>query len=254
MTIFPRFCGFLLLTLGLAIGSEMALALSEAEATALVAAEDRTAEDRERDGRRHPAELLVFSQVEGGMKVADLGAGNGYTTELLARAVGPKGTVYAHNSPYVIEKYVKESWPARLSRDVMKGVNRIDRELGDPLPPEAKGLDLITMIYVYHDTLFAPIDRPAMNAKLLAALRPGGSLVVIDHHAKPGAGPEIAETLHRMDAALLRSELEAAGFTFAEEADFLRQPEDPREEPFFKMEAPTDSFVHRYLKPAAATD
>ncbi|MBW2397272.1 MAG: class I SAM-dependent methyltransferase [Deltaproteobacteria bacterium] len=254
MTILPRLCGFLLLGLSLVASPQTALALSEADAAALVAAEDRTAEDRERDARRHPAELLVFSQVGAGMKVADLGAGNGYTSELLARAVGPEGTVYAQNSPYVIEKYVKESWPARLSRGAMKGVIRVDRERGDPLPAEATGLDLITMIYVYHDTLFTPVDRPAMNAKLLGALRPGGSLIVVDHHAKPGAGPEIAETLHRMDAALLRRELEAAGFEFAAEADFLRHPEDPKEKPFFEMETPTDGFVHRYVKPAPATD
>lgn len=242
------------LILLLAFWPAAASALTPAEAEAIVAAEDRTAEDRERDARRRPAALLVFSGVAAGMKVADLGASSGYTTELLVRAVGDEGTVYAQNSPYVIEKYVKESWPARLARPVMKDVVRVDRELVDALPPEATGLDLITMVFVYHDTLFSGVDRPAMNAKLLAALRPGGSLVVIDHHAKPGAGAEVAETIHRIDEALLRRELEAAGFEFAAEADFLRNPADPLEKPFFEMEGPTDAFVHRYLKPEAAGD
>lgn len=245
--------GFLLLVIH-AAWPVAAPALSAAEAEKLVAAGDRTAEDRERDARRRPARLLAFSGVEPGMRVADLGASSGYTTELLARAVGPKGRVFAQNSPYVLEKYVKDSWPARLARPAMKAVVRVDRETVDPLPPEATQLDLITMVFVYHDTLFTGVDRAAMNARLFAALEPGGSLVVIDHHAKPGSGPEIAKTLHRMDAALLRRDLEAAGFRFAAEADFLRHPDDPREQPFFEMDGPTDAFVHRYVRPVPAAD
>ncbi len=233
----------------LLLAAPAASALTPAEAAALVGAADRTDADRERDGRRKPAELLVFTGVAPGMKVADLGAGSGYTAELLARAVGESGTVFAHNTPYVIEKYVKEAWPALFERPAMKGAVRVDRQFVDPLPPEATGLDLITMVFIYHDTLYGDVDRAAMNARLLAALRPGGALVVIDHHAKPGAGPEAGETVHRIDAALLRGELEAAGFRFDAEADFLRQPDDTREKPFFEMETPTDAFVHRYLRP-----
>ena len=226
-------------------------ALTQAEAEALVAADDRTEEDRKRDARRKPATFLVFTGVQAGDRVADLGASSGYTTELLARAVGSEGTVYGQNTPYVLEKYVSESWPARLARPAMKGVVRVDRELVSPLPPEAKDLDLITMIYVYHDTLFSGVDRKAMNQALLGALRPGGSLVVVDNTAAPGGdAKEVAETIHRMDPAVLRAELEEAGFVFAAEADFLRVPEDPKNEAFFKRDGPTDSFVHRYTKPA----
>jgi predicted methyltransferase len=100
--------------------------------------------------------------------------------------------------------------------------------------------------------LFSGVDRAAMNQAILSALKPGGSLVIVDHVAKPGGdAKEIAETIHRMDPALLRSELEAAGFTFAAEADFLRNADDPKTEAFFKMDGPTDGFVHRYTKPAA---
>lgn len=223
--------------------------LSEADAKALVADPDRTDADRERDATRKPAQLLVFSGVGPGMRVADLGASSGYTTELLARAVGSEGTVYGQNTPYVLKKYVSESWPARLSRPAMKGVVRVDRELVSPLPDGVEGLDLITMIYVYHDTLFSGVDRAAMNQALFAALRPGGSLLVVDHVAKPGADAEVAKTIHRMDPALLRTDLEATGFVFAAEADFLRNPGDPLEKAFFDMDGPTDSFVQRYARP-----
>jgi predicted methyltransferase len=90
--------------------------LTQDEAQALVDAADRSDEDRERDARRHPAEFLVFTGVHRGAHVAEIGAGSGYTTELLVRAVGPEGVVYGHNEPAVIEKFLSESWPARLAR------------------------------------------------------------------------------------------------------------------------------------------
>jgi len=223
--------------------------LGREQAEAIVSAPDRSAADRELDARRHPVELLLFSGVAPGQTVADLGAGAGYTTELLARAVGPTGRVYGHNRPTVIEKYVSESWPARLARPANARVVRVDAPLAAPLPEDATDLDLITMVFVYHDALFSVEDRAAMNARLFAALAPGGRLVVVDHYAKPGSGPESGKALHRIDEALLRREIEAAGFHFDASADFMRNPDDPREKPFFEMEGPTDAFVHRYLKP-----
>ena len=68
-----------------------------------MAAGDRTAEDRETDARRHPVELLEFLAVTPGQRVADLAAGSGYTTELLARAVAPSGVVYAQNDRATID-------------------------------------------------------------------------------------------------------------------------------------------------------
>lgn len=240
----------LLLGLALLLATPcLADGLSREQAEAIVSAADRSEADRELDARRHPVELLLFSGVAPGQTVADLGAGAGYTTELLARAVGPKGRVYGHNTPTVIEKYVSETWPARLARPANARVVRVDAPLGAPLPDEVTGLDLITMVFVYHDALFGVEDRAKMNARLLAALAPGGRLVVVDHHAKAGSGPKSGKALHRIDEALLRRELEAAGFRFDASADFLRNPDDPREKPFFEMEGPTDAFVHRYVKP-----
>ena len=157
--------------------------------------------------------------------------------------------VYGHNTPYVIEKFASESWPARLSREVNRKVVRVDSGFEDMLPDDVGDLDLITMVFVYHDAVWAPVDRSKMNADLLRALKPGGSLVVIDHHAKSGEGEEVTKTLHRIDEAMLRRELEEAGFVLAAEAEFMRNPGDPREKPFFEMEEPTDAFVHRYQKP-----
>ena len=214
----------------------------------IVAASDRSAEDREKDARRRPVELLLFAGVEPGMQVGDLAAGSGYTTELLARAVGPEGLVHGHNTPATIKRYVSDTWPARLEKDVMENVVRTDSELEEPLPG-VRDLDLITMVFYYHDTLYMDVDRARVNAAVFEALRPGGSFVVVDHHAVPGSGEEVAKTLHRVDEQLVRSEIEAAGFRLVDEGDFLRNPDDPREEPFFELDMPTDAFVHRYVKP-----
>jgi predicted methyltransferase len=195
---------------------------------ALVAAPDRTEADRALDAGRHPARTLGFLGVRPGMKVAELGAGAGYTTELLARAVGPSGVVYGQNNAGFLG-FVGEAWKARLARPVNANVVRVDREFEAPLPPEAAGLDLVVMNALYHDTVWLKTDRAAMNRAVFAALRPGGAFVVIDSSARPGTGTADAETLHRIDEAVVKAELAAAGFQLAAEGDFLRNPQDTRD-------------------------
>src|SRR5262249_6901075 len=103
-----------------------------ANASALVAAPDRTEADRVLDPGRRPAELLAFVGVRPGLRIAELGAGGGYTTELLARAVGPTGTVYGHNSQLMLLRFAQSPWNERLARPTMQGVVRLDRPFDDP--------------------------------------------------------------------------------------------------------------------------
>ncbi len=228
-------------------------AIDRARANAIVGAEDRSEADRKRDLRRHPGELLVFAQVGPGMTAADIGAGDGYTTELLARAVGPEGRVYGHNSPYVIEKYVSESWPARLAKPVNANVVRVDAGVAEPLPEGTSGLDVVTMIFTYHDTYLSRLgefDHQAYLRRFHAMMKPGGRIIVVDHRAKEGArGPEVADDLHRIDEARVKEDFEAAGFVLDATADFMANAEDPRTQAFFQMDQPTDTFVHRWVKP-----
>src|SRR4051812_33294197 len=100
-------------------------------------APDRSDADKALDKGRHPRELLEFAGIRPGMKVAELVAGGGYTAELLARAVGPSGVVYGQNPKLIVEKFAAKPWSERLAKPVMKNVVRVDRELDDPLPPEA---------------------------------------------------------------------------------------------------------------------
>ena len=215
---------------------------------AIIASSDRSEADRQTDVRRQPAKMLAFTGAKPGMKVLDMGAGAGYSTELLARAVAPGGSVYAQESAAVMER-VKDKFDIRAQNPAMKNVVHLIRNYDDPIPPEVSGLDLITFFFAYHDVTYMPADRAAMNKKLFAALKPGGFLVIADHSARPGDGTGVGKTLHRIEESALRQEIEAAGFKLAAEASFLKHPEDPRDAAVFRPQVPVDEFVLKYQKP-----
>jgi predicted methyltransferase len=216
---------------------------------AIVAAPDRADADRQVDQRRQPAKMLAFAGVKPGMKILDMEASAGYSTELLARTVAPAGTVYAQDSAAVIERFVKDKFDLRAQKPAMKNVVHVVRDFDDPIPPDVSNLDMITFFFAYHDITYMPVDRAAMNKKMLAALKPGGFLIVADHSAKPGEGVTVAKTLHRIEESTLRQEIEAAGFKLVAEGDFLRHPEDPRDAAVFRPQVPVDEFVLKYQKP-----
>src|SRR5690606_7857365 len=114
-------------------------------------------------------------------------------------------------------------------KPVMRPVVRVDREFDAPLPPEATDLDAVVNVLLYHDTVWMKTDRTRMNRAIFAALRPGGTYVVIDHSGRPGSGLTEVETLHRIEENVVRQEIEDAGFTLVAEADFLRNPADTRD-------------------------
>ena len=235
-----------------AVGGAVPVAAQDAKAPdyeAIIASPDRSDADRQTDVRRQPAKILAFTGVKPGMKVLDMGAGGGYSTELMARAVGPGGKVYAQESALVMER-IKDRFAVRAAQSpAMRNVVHAIRSYDDPIPPEASGLDLITFFFAYHDVTYMDADRAVMNRKLFAALKPGGFLVIADHSAKPGEGITVAKTLHRIEESVLRQEIEAAGFKFVAEADFLRHPEDPRDAAVFRPAVPVDEFVLKYQKP-----
>ena len=216
---------------------------------ALVASPDRSEADRRTDVRRKPVQLLAFYGVRPGMTVADLGAGAGYNAELLARAVGPSGKVYAQNSQFVVETIVKDSFDKRLQKPVMKNVVHVIREFEDPLPFEANDLDLVTFNFFYHDTVWLGADRARMNRAIYSALKRGGFLIVADHSGRPGTGVTEAKTLHRIEESQLRREVEAAGFRLVAEGGFLRNSNDPRNVPVGASKIPNDEFVLKFVKP-----
>ncbi len=215
---------------------------------AIVAAPDRSDADRTADKRRDPVKLLAFAGVRTGMKVLDMGAGGGYSTELMARTVGAGGAVYGQN-PADVNPRAKERFEARMQTPAMKNAVALVRPFDDPVPAEVRDVDLITFLFYYHDTTYMAVDRAEMNRKLLAALKGGATLVIADHSARAGDGTSVGKTFHRIEESVLRREVEAAGFKLVAEGDFWRHPEDTRDFSVNRPTGPVDEFVLKYQKP-----
>jgi predicted methyltransferase len=210
---------------------------------------ERTDADRALDQRRHPEDMLEFIGVRPGMRVLDLSAGRGYTTELLARVVGPQGRVYAQNSPQLLVGAGKAAFEERLKKPALANVVSVLTEFDDPIPAEVRNLDLVTFNFNYHDTVNMGVDRARMNRAVFQALKPGGLYIVADHSALPGSGTTAAKTLHRIEEVVVRKEVEGAGFKALERAEFLKSAGDARDLPVFKNPLPNDEFVLKFVKP-----
>ena len=228
---------------GLALAVTGAAPTRAQDYTALMAAPDRSDADRENDKKRDPVKLLSFSSPKTGMRVLDMGAGGGYSTELMARSVGPTGKVYGQN-----EKE-SERFAARMKSPAMANVVSLARPFDDPAPADVRDLDLITFFFYYHDTTYMEVDRMKMNKAMLAALKPGAFLVIADHSARPGEGASVGKTTHRIEETTLIAEVTAAGFKHVATADFLRNPDDPRTVSVHRSGIRNDEFVVKFQKP-----
>ena len=110
-------------------------------------------------------------------------------------------------------------------------------------------LDLVTLMFNYHDMGHMGVDRAAMNRAIFQALKPGGRYVIADHAGRAGTGISESGTLHRIEEAFLRKEVERAGFRLVEEATFLRNSDDPRNLNTPEPPQPKDDFVLKFVKP-----
>ena len=203
----------------------------------------RTDQDRRMDAARDPAKFLPFTQVKPGMQVLDVAAGGGYTSQLMALAVGPTGMVWAQR------EQAGTALTKRLADQPQANLVVVLRRFEDPIPPQAPQLDMVTLVLNYHDITYLPVDRAKMNQRLFAALKSGGKFIVIDHSAKAGADISSGKTLHRIDKAIVVAEVTKAGFILEAEGDFLRDPADTREVSSGDSKIPTDKFVLRFVKP-----
>ncbi len=133
--------------------------------------------------------------------------------------------------------------PRRSSPSCSRSRIRSPAELADGK------LDLVTLMFNYHDLGFLGVDRAAMNKAVFSALKPGGFFVIADHSGRPGTGISESGTLHRVEEAFLRKEVEAAGFKLAAEGNFLRNPNDPRDKNTPDPPQPKDEFFLKFVKP-----
>ena len=224
--------------------------LSNEQVSAIVADPSRTAADRKNDERRKPAEMLAFIGPKAGMTALDVSAAGGYTTELLARAAGPTGKVIGQSLVPAAGPQAPPppAFVERQKNPQFANMQFVRRPFDDAVPPEVKGqLDLVTLMFNYHDMGHMRIDRDKMNRAIFEGLKPGGMYVIADHSGRPGTGIGESGTLHRVEEAFVVKEVEAAGFRLAARGDFLRNPQDPRTEaePAYKK----DEFVLKFVKP-----
>jgi len=261
----------------------------------LVDSPDRSAADRTNDLRRKPAQMLAFIGIRPGMVALDISAGGGYTTELLARAVGPSGRVYGQSEPPrtsdsparpvvapegdsspvataapaaatavvasapvlpasaalpAVRRTSAQALAERAKNPAVGNIVAVVQPFETPVPPALSGrLDLATLMFNYHDLGHLGVDRARMNQAVFAGLKSGGFYVIADHSGRPGTGISESGTLHRIEEAFLRQEVEAAGFRLADYADFLRNPSDPRDKNTPNPPQPKDEFVLKFVKP-----
>jgi predicted methyltransferase len=214
----------------------------------VVAAPDRSEDDRKSDEKRKPALMIDFAGVKPGMTVLDLMTGGGYSAELLARAVGPTGKIYVQEPPGSTQK-AHDTLQARLKGKAMANAVLVETRMEAPLPAGVKDIDVATFILNYHDLTYLPVDREMFNHAVFAALKSGGSYIIIDHAAKAGDGVAVGKLLHRIEPSSVIAEVTAAGFVLDSSSDFLRQPNDAHDQPFFRMDSPSDQFALKFKKP-----
>lgn len=213
----------------------------------------RLAEHVARDAGRLPADVIAFSGIRPGETIADIAVGGGYYTAILSRYLGNTGKIYAVDPARIFEAFPQaaDGFPDYIAQDPRPNVEYSVQNLDAFDVPER--LDHIVMILYYHDTLWTGEDRPRMNTAFFDALKPGGTLLILDHDAQPMAGAEIGQSLHRMDCDLIAPELLAAGFQLVESSDLLRNPEDPLDVSVFDAawRGRTDRCLMKFRKPEA---
>lgn len=222
---------------------------------ALIAAMDRSAEDRAADASRLPAEMLRFADVRPGMAVFEMLPGGGYFTRIFEDAIGAEGSLVL----YAPDEMADKPWKPIEGAQTLSGtfgdgtVEAVHFPVAGPVPDGmGERFDLVWTSRNYHDFHNLPgFDAKAYNAMVLDLLKPGGTYVVLDHTAPDGSGTAETDTLHRIDPEAVRREVEGAGFLYDGASAVLANPEDPRDVSVYdkSVKGRTDQFVLRFRKP-----
>ena len=213
---------------------------------AILADPIRPEADRVRDADRKPAEVVAFSGVKPGDKVAELAPGGGYFTRILSGVVGPAGTLYA---------VARQATPAlQAIADARTNVKLAIGPTGTIPVPEP--VDVVWTTLNYHDFKNVKLEGGgdaalAVDAAAFKALKPGGIYFIVDHEAGKGVGASVTSTLHRIESGLVRREVEAAGFRLEAQSPLLRHPADDHSQKVQEtgIRGKTDQFVLRFRKP-----
>jgi predicted methyltransferase len=219
---------------------------------AALASPDRPDADMQRDPDRHPMQLVTFAGIKAGDTVAELMPGGGYFTRIFSALVGAKGKVYAIMPSALAAKSPERAEALKTLASGQK-LDNVTAVLNSADDFKVRGADVAWTTQNYHDlyALLGPDGTEAYVRAVYAALKPGGVFLVSDHVALPGAA-DAPGTLHRIDPAIVRTQLRAAGFVPDGESDALRNPADDHTLKVFDpaIRGKTDQFVMRFRKPA----
>ncbi len=222
------------------------------DAIATAVADPARGDDKADDARRQMTAVMTFTGVKPGDTVVELDPGTGYWTRVFSRVVGVDGRVDTI-WPDEMAKYSAKGlalWKKLSAGEHYANVRVLEQPAAVLKVPEPA--DIVFTSQNYHDYHNMPIDIAAFDKSVFDALKPGGVFIVIDHAAPAGSGADDTESLHRIDPAQVKKELEAAGFVFDGKSDALVNPDDPHDIPVFdkSIRGHTDQFIYRFRKPA----
>jgi predicted methyltransferase len=211
--------------------------------------------DIARDENRKPADLIKFMESGSGDAVLDLMSGGGYYTEVLSGVVGSEGKVVAHVSDFTNGRTNNALINHVAEEGRMENVEVMTADLND-LQLEENQFDAIYMVLGFHDFYYVDDDWKQVEIsqvlhELHEALKPGGSIVVVDHAAAADASDDPEQGPHsRIGRSVMLRKFLAAGFKFAAEADFLENPEDDGTRDMFDptIRGETNRYIVKFVR------
>jgi predicted methyltransferase len=215
--------------------------LEPAEGTPRVHESPQGPSSNEAQPTRH---LLEFLGIGPGERIADLGAGTGYSIEQMADKVGASGLVYTRHDPRILIAAAAPGAAAEREGALPENVVVMSTPDAAPFSGEAKHLDLVTMLFAYHDLVARGRDRLAFNRAVFNALSPDRFYVIAEHAAPSGAGVGAARE-GRIEERLVRADVEAAGFVFVEAAQLLPSTASQRSSP----QAASSQYLLKFRRP-----
>jgi predicted methyltransferase len=203
------------------------------------------------------SELIRFARIGAGSTVIDVYPGDGDWTRLFSDTVGPEGRVYSF-VPAEVAHFKNDPVGAMQTLAKEPGRENVEAVSADlvAMPEVTQPADVLWLHLFYHDLHTALIQAKGataaqFNRAVYARLKPGGSYVIVDHAAAAGTGTGDAQSLHRIDPASVRAEVEAAGFVLDAESTLLANKDDQHTiKPFdAAIKGRTDRIAYRFVKP-----
>jgi len=202
------------------------------------------------------SELIRFARVDAASIVIDVYPGDGDWTRLFSDVVGPEGRVFSF-VPAEVAHFKND--PVGHMRALAKEPGRENVEVVSAdlvaMPEVTQAADVLWLHLFYHDLHTALIQAKgataaAFNRAVYEQLKPGGSYVIVDHAAAAGAGTSDSQSLHRIDPASVREEVQAAGFVLDAQSVLLAKKDDPHSVKVFdpSVKGETDRFAYRFVK------